>query len=113
MRHRSSTLAGLALGLLAPAFTGLTSSPAAAAGSDSIVYLQDGRVWIAQADGSGARPFTTAQYGWSSPSEDDQGNVVVLGGLGQDNQSGLPSAEIYRFAPDGNQIGGHIPTWGS
>lgn len=113
MRARSSTLAGLAAALLAPALVGLAHSPASAAGTDSIVYLQDGRVWIAQADGSGARPFTLAQYGWESPSEDDQGNVVVVGGLGQTNESGLPSAEIYRFAPDGNQVGAPTPTWGS
>lgn len=117
MRPRSSTLAGLAVALVAPALVGITGSPASAAGSDSIVYLQGGRVWIAQADGTGARPFTVAQYGWSSPSEDDQGNVVVVGGLGHDNPAegttDMPSSEIYRFAPDGNQIGGPIPTWGS
>ncbi len=116
MRPRPMTLAGLALGLLAPALAGLTASPAAATGSDSIVYLKDGRVWIAQADGSGARAFTLAPYEWSSPSEDDQGNVVVVGGLAHTNPGGTdagPSSEIYRFAPDGNQIGGPIPTWGS
>jgi hypothetical protein len=87
-----------------------------AATGDSIVYLEGGQVWIARADGTGARPFTVAPYGWRSPSEDAQGNVVVLGGLQQDRSDGTSagaSSEIYRFGPDGNQIGTPIPTWGT
>jgi hypothetical protein len=82
----------------------------------SIVYLKDGYVWIAHADGTGARQFTTHQYGWSSPSEADDGTVVVAGGLERVNSDGSDSSgssEIYRFAPDGQQIGGPIPTSGS
>jgi hypothetical protein len=115
--RRIGALAALAA-LAAPVLTTTagTGPAAAAADGDSIVYLKDGRVWIAHADGTGARAFTQAAYGWSSPSEDDNGDVVVLGGLSRVNPDGTDSdgsSEIYRFAPDGNQIGQPIPTWGS
>lgn len=88
----------------------------AAARADSIVYLKGGRVWIANADGSSARTFTLHGYGWASPSEADNGTVVVAGGLSRVNADGTDSdgsSELYRFAPDGNQIGKPIPTYGS
>jgi hypothetical protein len=88
----------------------------AAAHADSIVYLKGGQVWIANADGSGARAFTLHRYGWASPSEADNGTVVVAGGLSRVNADGTDtdgSTELYRFAPDGNQIGKPIPTYGS
>ncbi len=88
----------------------------AAAQADSIVYLKGGRVWIANADGSRARAFTLRPYGWASPSEADNGTVVVAGGLSRVNADGTDSdgsSELYRFAPDGNQIGKPIPTYGS
>lgn len=120
-RRRRTTwtaLAALAAALLTPVLNlALTAEPASAAAStDAIVYLKDGKVWIAHADGTGAHAFTKGSYDWSSPSEDDHGNVVVLGGLARTNPDGsesVGSTEIYRFAPDGNQIGKPIPTWGS
>ena len=33
--------------------------------------MKGGNVWIANADGSGARQFTFNNYGWRSPSEAD------------------------------------------
>src|SRR5919204_72840 len=84
--------------------------------ADSVVYLKDGNVWIANADGSGARQFTLYQYGWAWPSEDDNGNVVVAGGLARVNPDGSDAdagSEIYRFSGDGNQIGSAITTNGS
>jgi PKD repeat protein len=86
------------------------------ASADSVVYLKDGNVWIAKADGSGARQFTQYAYNWAWPSEDDSGNVVAVGGLQRNNPDGSDSSgssEIYRFQPDGNEIGGAMPTWGS
>lgn len=88
----------------------------AAASADSIVYLKGGNVWISNADGSGARQFTLNNYNWRSPSEADNGTVVVAGGLARVNPDGSDSdgsSEIYRFQPDGNQIGSFTPTWGS
>jgi hypothetical protein len=88
----------------------------AAARADSIVYLKGGKVWIANADGSGARAFTEHAYGWASPSEADDGTVVAAGGLSRVNPDGTDSdgsSELYRFRPDGNQIGKAIPTYGS
>jgi PKD domain len=117
MNRRLAAVGASAALLLTPlAITVAGAGPAAAAGSDSLVYLKGGRVWIARGDGTGARPFTTAAYNWSSPSEDDNGNVVVVGGLARVNADGTDSggsSEIYRFAPNGNQIGRPIPTWGS
>jgi hypothetical protein len=100
-----ATLSVAVLGLLTPA-----------AQADSIVYLKGGNVWIAGPDGSGARQFTHHAYGWSSPSEADDGTIVAAGGLQRVNPGGTDSdgsSELYRFRGDGNQIGGAIPTYGS
>jgi hypothetical protein len=100
---------------LLAALLGLAAFPTAAR-ADSVVYLKDGQVWIANPDGSGARQFTQHAYGWASPSEADDGTVVVAGGLSRINADGSDSdgsSEIYRFQPDGNQIGTSTPTWGS
>ena len=88
----------------------------AAAHADSLVYLKGGQVWVANPDNSGARQFTVHQYGWSSPSMADNGTVVAAGGLSRVNPDGSDSdgsSELYRFAGDGNQLGGATPTWGS
>jgi hypothetical protein len=101
---------------LALAVVVATAALPAAASADSIVYIKDKQVWIAHADGSGARQFTQHAYGWASPSEADDGTVVVAGGLSRVNADGSDSdgsSEIYRFRPDGNQVGGPTPTWGS
>ena len=84
--------------------------------ADSLVYLKVGQVWVANADTSGARQFTVHQFGWSSPSMADDGTVVVAGGPSRVNADGSDSdgsSELYRFAPDGNQIGTFTPTYGS
>jgi hypothetical protein len=117
-RRRRSAIVGLAALLLAPLLIAVEGAgrATAATGTDSIVYLKGGRVWIARADGTGARAFTTGRYNWSAPSEDDHGNVVVLGGLARTNPGGTDSSgsdQIFRFGPRGNQIGRPIPTWGS
>jgi hypothetical protein len=88
----------------------------AAAHADSVVYLKGGEVWVTHADGSGARQFTQHAYGWSSPSEADDGTIVAAGGLSRVNPDGTDSdgsSELYRFRGDGNQIGGATPTYGS
>src|SRR3954452_1672186 len=84
----------------------------ALASADSIVYLKDGQVWIANADGSGGRQFTAAANSWAWPSEADDGTVVVAGGPAHD-ASGFGSSDLYRFKGDGTQIGGPIPTPGT
>ena len=94
----------------------VASANSAAAPQGSIVYLKSGNVWIAHADGTQARQFTLHANNWSSPTEADNGTVVVAGGKPRTNPDGSTSeagAEIYRFKPDGSQIGGVIPTWGS
>lgn len=98
------------------AATGALAPLASEARADSIVYLKGGNVWIAGGDGSGARQFSQQPYGWSSPSEADDGTVVVAGGLARINPGGTDSdgsSELYRFHSDGTQIGATIPTYGS
>ena len=88
----------------------------AAASADSVVYMKNGNVWIANPDGSGARQFTLHAYNWHSPSEADDGTIAVAGGLQRTNADGSDSSgssEIYRFQADGNQIGTYTPTYGS
>src|SRR5689334_18237226 len=79
------------------------ATAAATSPSGSIVYLKGGNVWIAHADGTHARQFTTRKLNWSSPSEADNGTVVVAGGLSRINSGGSDSSgssEIYRFKPN-------------
>lgn len=96
----------------------VSAQPAAtrATASGSIVYIKKGEVWIAHANGSHARQFTKHKYNWFSPSEANNGTIVVAGGLARTNPGGTDSSgesEIYKFRPNGNQIGKPIPTWGS
>lgn len=84
----------------------------ALARADSIVYMKGGQVWISNADGSGARQFTVNQFAWHSPSEADDGTVVVAGGEAHGTY-GQAGSDLYRFSGDGNQIGGAIPTPGA
>jgi hypothetical protein len=84
----------------------------ALAQADSIVYMKGGHVWIAGPDGSGARQFTVNPFAWHSPSEADDGTVVAAGGPAHGSY-GQAGSDLYRFAGDGNQIGGAIPTPGA
>jgi hypothetical protein len=109
MRTRQIRRLAAALAVSAAAFP-------AAAHADAITYLKGGQVWVAHADGSGARQFTVHQYGWAWPSMADNGAVVVAGGLERVDPSGTDtdgSSELYRFQGDGNQIGTFTPTYGS
>jgi PKD domain len=102
--------------LAGPASVAAAVPASVPASAGSIVYLKGGNVWIAYADGSHARQFTKHKFNWSSPSEADNGTVVVAGGLARINAGGTDSSgssELYRFQPNGTQIGGAIPTWGS
>ena len=100
----------------APQIVAPQTGAAASAAAGSIVYLKGGYVWIAHVDGTHARQFTKHKFNWSSPSEADNGTVVVAGGLARINKGGTDSSgssEIYRFKPNGQQIAGVIPTFGS
>src|SRR5919199_1258437 len=106
MRFRHLALrCALAAGTLAL----VAAAPAAA---DSIVYLKDGNVWIANPDGGGARQFTQAPAHWAWPSEADDGTVVVAGGDGH-GPYGDAGSDLYRFRGDGTPIGAPIPTPGT
>ena len=64
------------LALLSLLFALTLAAPAAA---DSIAYIKDANVWVAQPDGSDARALTT-DGGYSSPSQADDGTVLVVRG---------------------------------
>ena len=54
-------------------------SPAVAS-ADSIVYVKDANVWLANADGSGTYQVTTdgtAEHPYRSPSQADDGTIAV------------------------------------
>jgi hypothetical protein len=109
-----ATGAVVAFGAVPPASAATSHSKAAASGS--IVYLKNGRVWIAHPNGTHARQFTLHAFNWSSPSEANNGMIVVAGGRAHNNPGGTDadaSSYLYKFRPDGNQIGKPIPTWGS
>ena len=90
-RRPALLLASLAAQASSPAEAAAAGAPSNKATTDSLVFLKDGKVWVSGSDGSGARQFTTNAYGWSSPSMDDQGNVVVVGGLARVNSDGSDS----------------------
>ena len=73
MRKARVVAAAAALCLAAPA----------AAQADSIAYIKDHNVWIAQPDGSGQHQVTSdGQAGWAygSPSQADDGTIVARKG---------------------------------
>lgn len=109
MKPPLCTLA-LAAGLVFAAAT------AGAARADSLVFTKGDQVWISHADGSAARPVTSAGNHWAWPSEADDGTIVAAGGPARVNPGGTDSAgssEIYRFDQQGRQLGSALPTPGS
>ncbi|MCA1598183.1 MAG: PKD domain-containing protein [Chloroflexi bacterium] len=100
------------LSLLAMTVSVALAALTASAHADSIIYINAGNVWVANGDGSAARQFTTQASNWHSPSQADDGTVVVAGGAGH-GPYGDAGSDIYRFAPNGSQIGAPIPTAGS
>ncbi len=84
----------------------------AAANADSIVYMKSGAVWISNADGSSARPFTLYPFHWAWPSEADDGTIVAAGGDGHPPY-GEAGSDLYRFSANGNLTAGPIPTPGT
>ena len=79
----------------------LSLTAAAPAAADSISYVKDGNVWIANPDGTGQYQVTTnatAERPYRSPSQADDGTIVASHGeeivrLRQNNQ------ELSRFNP--------------
>jgi hypothetical protein len=84
---------------------GSLAVPAGAQGS-SIVYNDDGNVWLANADGSGQYQVTldgdpTDPYG--PPSQADDGTIVTSADSGN-------GGEIIRLAQNGAVLGSFVPT---
>jgi hypothetical protein len=102
-------------GRLAPALGCVAVALAfpAAAGAASLVFVKDGNVWIAGADGSGARAVTSQPNNWAWPSEADDGTILVAGGAQRVNADGSDSdgsSELYRLDQQGRTIGGPATT---
>jgi hypothetical protein len=88
---------------------------AAPASADTLVYVKNGTVYVAQPDGTQARAVTTANNGWAWPSETDSGIIAVAGGLSRINGSFNPSGgdQIYEFDQQGRQVAGPVATEGT
>jgi hypothetical protein len=90
----------------------IAAVPAAA---DTLVYVKNGGVYLAQPDGTQARPIITTNNDWAWPSETDAGIIAVAGGLPRTDGTFDPSGsdEIYEFNQQGAQVAGPVPTEGS
>jgi hypothetical protein len=81
---------------------------AASASADSLVYVKGGYVYVANADGSGARAVSSQSQWWAWPSESDNGTIAVAGGAERVNPGGTTessgSSEIYAFDQNGNSL---------
>lgn len=76
----------------------LTLALAAPAAADSIVFVKDANVWVAQPDGSQARALTTdgtPQLPYGSPSQADDGTVLAVRGT-----------RLYKLDRQGRQLAG-------
>jgi Ca2+-binding RTX toxin-like protein len=89
--HRPLLALGLALGLLAP----MGASPAAAAGDESIVYMESTTVMVTDPSGSAPQQISPHTGTWTPPRISPDGSTVAF--LGQ-----LPSVGIWLVGIDGS-----------
>ena len=108
----ASILAVGAIGLMSMAVAIGGSGEAEASSADSLVYVKDGNVYIAQSDGTQARAITAGENGWTWPSETDAGIIAVAGGLSRTDGTFNPSGgdQIYEFNQQGEQVAGPLAT---
>jgi hypothetical protein len=107
-----SRLTGLVVAAAAALASPIAAAPASA---DTLVYVTNGGVYLAQPDGTQARPIVTTNNDWAWPSETDAGIIAVAGGLPRTDGGFNPSGsdEIYEFNQQGAQVAGPVPTEGS
>src|SRR5215475_8531672 len=107
-----SRLTGLIIAAGAAVALPIAAAPASA---DTLVYVKNGGVYIAQPDGTKARAITTSANNWAWPSETDAGIIAVAGGQPRTDGTFDPSGsdEIYEFSQQGAQVAGPVPTEGS
>jgi hypothetical protein len=107
-----SRLAGLVIAAGAAVALPIAAAPASA---DTLVYVKNGGVYIAQPDGTKARAITTSTNNWAWPSETDAGIIAVAGGKPRTDGTFDPSGsdEIYEFNQQGAPVAGPVPTEGS
>jgi hypothetical protein len=129
MNLSSSPFIRLVLGVTATAaLAGTTAVPASA---DSITFVKDRNVWVANADGTGAVPLTADGAGYGSTSQADDGMVVAQRGKQiaridrQGNMSLLdsvttkmPNAPVGgpwdpEISPDGTKLAYWVGAYGS
>jgi hypothetical protein len=89
--------------------------PVAGAVADTLVYVKNGTVYVAQPDGAQARAITSGSNSWAWPSETDAGVIAVAGGLSRVNGTFNPSGsdEIYEFNQQGRLVAGPVATQGT
>ena len=107
-----SMVIGLTVAAAVSVAPALAAAPASA---DTLVYVKNGGVYVAQPDGTQARPIITTNNDWAWPSETDGGIIAVAGGLPRTDGTFDPSGsdEIYEFNQQGAQVAGPVPTEGS
>ncbi len=93
--------------LLACAAALVCACAAAPAGADSIVYIHEGNVWVANGDGSGQYQVTldgSASSPYESPSQSDGGTILAIRRLpGQRNQ-------LFRMTQSGQLLNPPVDT---
>jgi hypothetical protein len=109
VRSRRAALIAAAAAILGPA----AAAPSASA--DTLLFVRNGSVYVAQRDGTQARAIAPAGNGWAWPSETDSGIIAVAGGLSRTDGTFDPSGsdEIYEFDQQGKHVAGPVPTQGS
>jgi hypothetical protein len=97
---RRLSVCSIAIAMVALAFTSV-------AVADSLVFIKSNNVWIANGDGSNARPVTgngTARYPYESPSAADDGTIVAV------RATATTRRRIYRMRQNGQLLNPPIDT---
>ena len=106
-RNRRNRTRGPCLGKLLAAACAVAAVCAPTAAADSLTFIKDDNVWLANPDGSGQHQVTldgTASAPYESPSQADDGTIVAL------RQTSGERTRIYRLTQSGRLLNEPINT---